>query len=391
MHNSSNILNIENFLIFIDNFQKDIKLNISYTILKQVISDENSSINDPYLAYVLLKIIKYIHDCLLFNKDILDQLSTNTQIEDIYKNVEKLIVMMIDKLDFGYDYESYFNFLCEIRSNIYEMQLVIERIIIEVHKICYNTFNILKGKNSKKTLRFIKVCIAFCQITVPSIKSSETKIKLFIDSASIALTNGLISEADSNIKSAITIINDYYSDDTKFTDSNNISANNSIIPSFINTIRKLLSLVIVIPGNPDSPFQIVQGVINIFGKNWESTKIFNKKLICFELNLDIFKYLTTQLQISIPYHISNVDSNDEIFCGEEGYMTEGYQLMEYLINENMCLLENLSENKRSLNNAERLSIVNLILEMKTVLEKFSKLTKYVKGLCTKIDDLRVCF
>ena len=70
MSNTSNILNVDNFLILLENFNSDIKLNLCNTIMQQLIYKENKSINDPYLAFSLLKIGKYIHDSIdIFSND----------------------------------------------------------------------------------------------------------------------------------------------------------------------------------------------------------------------------------------------------------------------------------------------------------------------------------
>lgn len=385
MHNSSNILSIENFLIFIDNFQRDVKLNICNTILRQVILEDGKKINDPYLAYVLLKIIKYIHDCLLFNRKILEESkdSKNLNIEktEVFKEVESIIVLLINKLDFGFDYESYFNFLCEIRSNIYEMQNVIERTIIEVLKICYNTYNILKGKNSKKTLRFIKVCVAFCQITIPSIKNKEKRIHLFLETSSVALTNNLISEADSIIKNAINLINEIFSE-------NKINLNSKSTNDLLNQIKKMISLLVVIPGNPDSPFQLFQGITNLFGSTEKYEKEIEKLIFVLYVYMESAKYLTTQLQISFPYHIINVDSNDEIFCGEVGYMDEGSNFINFLVNECLNSIEYLDK-KLDILKKEKIIVdyINFLDEFIYCLPRFCKVTKNSKPFLLKLEEL----
>ncbi len=386
MHNSSNILNIENFLIFIDNFQRDVKLNICYTILQQVIMEDKKTINDPYLSYVLLKIIKYIHDCLLFNRNMLEKKEdTNIENNKIYQDVEELIVLMINKLDFGFDYESYFNFLCEIRANIYEMQRVIVRVLMEVHKICHNTFSILNGKNTKKSLRFVKVCIAFCQITIPSVKSKEKRVSLFIDTASIALSNNLISEADSILKNAITLLSEILNEN-EFNSKMNILKSSFLL----NQIKKLISLLIVVPGNPDSPFQIINGLINAFG-TVESNGINYKKIVfIIKLYLSSLTYLTTQLQIAFPYHVLNLDSNDEIFCGDETYMEEGSKLIEFVVTEIFNAIELLSAKKDDIKKEKLINIYyDALIEFKMITERFAKMNKSGVQMVEKLNSLAI--
>ena len=67
MNNYSNILNVDNFLFLLENFNQDIKLNICRTIMNQVVLQSESKISDPYLAYSLLKVGKIIHDSVELN------------------------------------------------------------------------------------------------------------------------------------------------------------------------------------------------------------------------------------------------------------------------------------------------------------------------------------
>lgn len=374
MNSSSSMLNIENFLIFIDNFQTDVKLNICNTIINQVLTDDSKKINDPYMAFVLLKITKYIHDCLLYNKKIAEPGNT---IKTLLGNVETTVNLLIRKVDFGLDYETYLNFLSEVRSNIFEMESVIECLIFEVQKICYSTYRILKGKHSKKSLRFVKLCIAFCQITIPSIKSNESKIKHLLNTASIALSNNLISECDSLIKNAINILSEIY--EAGF-DSN------EKIREFVNFIATLLSFMVVVPGNPESPFQIVQGLLNLF-QNPELDNNLNNyisKLMCY---FEVLKYITTQLQIKLPYHVKNVDSNDEIFINETSYQNDGLALTASITE---FILEGLTviDSKKSTLKLSHLELLSIYCyTVSESIKRFLKNSKVIKSVSSKIREL----
>ena len=45
------------------------------------------------------------------------------------------------------------------------------------------------------------------------------------------------------------------------------------------------------------------------------------------------KYVTTLLQTRLPYHVFNVDSNDEIFTGDQRYIIEGNEIVETILTE----------------------------------------------------------
>ena len=370
MNNSNSIMNIENFLLFIDNFNNDLKLSICNTIIKQVLFEDNKRITDPYTAYILLKINKYIHDLILYNKKFQETR------ENIISDIELNIIQLIKVVDFGYDYETYFNFLGEIRASIFEVNSIIEILLYEVEKICYSTYAILKGKHNKKSLRFIKVCLAFIQITIPTLKNTKFKINHLIISAEIALANNLISESDSLIKNAMNLLSEMFEEGFKSQDD---------IYYFKNTINKICSMIIVVPSNPDTPFQLVEGIINIFeNKNIHIELDYDRYLIKLSIFYSAVKTITSLLQMKLPYHILNIDSNDEMFIGEESYTEEGNKLINKLIED---ILEGIAfcEEKKLL--LKTTQIENLALncyEIASTIKKYLKVNKLIKSVATKM-------
>ena len=180
----------------------------------------------------------------------------------------------------------------------------------------------VKGKHNKKTMRFCKVCVAYCQITIPSITSLKTQLKLQLTTAEIALMNNLISECDSICRGIITGIQ---REIFEFLDK--LEAD-----FIINFSKSLLGFLVMVPSNPDDPFQLIRGFINLF-----TAETLQKTLLVQRVKLSIFlsmaKYVTTLLQTRLPYHVFNVDSNDEIFTGDQRYIIEGNEIVETILTE----------------------------------------------------------
>lgn len=63
--------------------------------------------------------------------------------------------------------------------------------------------SLVKGRHSRKTLGFVKACIAFAHITIPVLSSLTVQNRLYRLTAQVALMNTLISEADSLLKAII--------------------------------------------------------------------------------------------------------------------------------------------------------------------------------------------
>ena len=73
---------------------------------------------------------------------------------------------------------------------------------------------------------------------------------------------------------------------------------------------------------------------------------FNILKIKFHVFFSILKYLVSQLQNRLPYHIINVDSNDEIYTKDEEFKQEAFEIIESLMNqilEDISMLELRSE------------------------------------------------
>ena len=314
--NYNSILSGDNFLFLLQNFNPEMKLNICHTIFKQLINQKDK-ITDTYLAFSLLKIGKFIHDSI----DIFSPPEKRKEVSDI-------LTKFINKIDFGMDFENYFNFLTEARAAYYELDSITELLIKCVQKTAIQTYKSVKGKHNKKTMRFCKVCVAYCLITIPSLSSIKTQLKLELTTAEIALMNNLISECDSLCKFIITNI------------QKEIENLDKLEADFIiNFSKSFLGFLIMVPSNPDDPFQLIRGFSNLFTElTLPKTNLLSRvKLSIF---LSMAKFVTTQLQNRLPYHVFNVDSNDEIFTGDPKYISEGNQLIEKILND---ILNEISE------------------------------------------------
>ena len=315
--NYNSILSGDNFLFLLQNFNPEMKLNICNTIFRQLINQKDP-ITDTYLAFSLLKIGKFIHDSI----EIFSPAEKKKEVSDV-------LIKFINKIDFGMDFENYLNFLSEARDAYCELEEVTELLVKCVQKTAIQTYKSVKGKHNKKTMRFCKVCVAYCQITIPSITSLKTQLKLDLTTAEIALMNNLISECDSICRGIITGIQKEI-----YEFLNKLEAD-----FVINFSKSLLGFLVMVPSNPDDPFQLIRGFVNLF-----LDEKLQKTLLVSRVKLSVFlsmaKFVTTQLQTRLPYHVFNVDSNDEIFTGDQKYIMEGNELIETILTE---ILNEISE------------------------------------------------
>lgn len=379
INNYSNILNVDNFLYLLENFDADIKLNICHAILEQIINS-SGKISDPYLAFSLLKIGKYIHDSVQEYSS--EKVAKTTR----RREVANLLMSFIKKVDFGVDYENHLNFLTEARGNYSDLDEVVELLILEVQRICIHTYKVVKGKHNKKTLRFCKVCIAYCQITIPGLKSLYSQIKHLLWTSQIALTNNLISECDSLIKNLLTIISKILNEELP-----NRKINRSEIDFLCTFMKNLVSFLIIVPSNPESPYQLINGIMNIFSQEQPgslvSSMYSSKMKIKLTTYINLINYFSTQLQFKLPYHVFNVDSNDEIFTSDEGFKTEGHTLLETILQD---ILNDISEFDSKLSSYDYDEYEFLAGFCLNCAESFTTLfetTKYSKSVSNKMMEL----
>lgn len=61
-----------------------------------------------------------------------------------------------------------------------------------------------KGRITNKLISFLQATISYCYITIPVLDNRQLKLKLYLYLSEVALSNNLISQANSLIKTCIT-------------------------------------------------------------------------------------------------------------------------------------------------------------------------------------------
>ena len=98
-----------------------------------------------------------------------------------------------------------------------------------------------KGKHNPKTLAFVKACIAYCHITIPTLESPEQQLRTFHLASRTAMLNGLASETDSLIKAILTKISEIYKE--KKTPENDLK--------LAEEFNMIMGHLVIVPSNPE--------------------------------------------------------------------------------------------------------------------------------------------
>ena len=91
-----------------------------------------------------------------------------------------------------------------MRANFGYIEKVTVLLIYKAAGLTYLARKNSKGRITNKLISFLQATISFCYITIPVLESSHLKLKLYLYLSEVALSNNLISQANSLIKTCIT-------------------------------------------------------------------------------------------------------------------------------------------------------------------------------------------
>ena len=239
-------LSMDNFLSAIDLLHSNSKISIAKLVLT-TFNAVKTETNNPIIIHTLLDVSKSLH----FSIDA-------QSFDDEVRQISLQIINMISLINFYRDLEAQLNFYMDCRNIFTRLTSVNEFLIIKVLLLASRALKMMKYKHTKKTLSFVKSCIAYGHITIPCLKNTLLMFKLYNYTAEISLQNGLITQAESLLKSALSLIKDI----PAFLVIKNQEkiATTSYLISYITS---LCSLLLIFPGHPKhGPFYLVQGLIN---------------------------------------------------------------------------------------------------------------------------------
>jgi len=86
----------------------------------------------------------------------------------------------------------------------------------------------------------------------------------------------------------------------------------------------------VVPSNPEAAyFVIVEGILNFLKKEeWGHSELAYR--IQIRVLDSCVRYMISQMQETLPYRIPNVESNDQIFIGDDNFVKECEELTDHI-------------------------------------------------------------
>uniref|UniRef100_A0A1D1YEX0 UPF0505 protein n=1 Tax=Anthurium amnicola TaxID=1678845 RepID=A0A1D1YEX0_9ARAE len=290
-------------LDLLDGYQRNI---VNKYILSKVTRD--ASIRDPRMIQFLFEVSRVLHDSI----DI-------SSFKDDHQQTTGLICHFVRMVDFGDEMEHHLEFLIECRAAFRNLDHLKESFI---HSSNFMATKAIKGVN--KFQGFIKACIAFNEVTIPSISATSSRLNLYLETAEVALSGGLVSHAYGLLDSVITCLGS--------TDVNIGLPVPLDADWLLSSILKLCGILIVVPCcSSDYGGHIVRKILSIAESQSWVTPVMKVKILCAIVSLS-----ATLLQKELPYQVNARENmgNNLLFFEEKSY----YQALESASNIALCNL-----------------------------------------------------
>lgn len=185
---------------------------------------------------------------------------------DEVRQVSSLLVSFVSRIDFGRDLERHLQFFVDCRQAFANLDAVKSRLVVGALQLAMKTLAIVKGKHTKKTSAFVRTCLAFCYITIPSMEEVFTRLYLYLVAANCALLNGSLPQEEAFLKAAITLVQEV--PPVMDTDGQVRATEEQLVPFLLNFI----SVLTIAPWHPEhGAFFLTKGLLKVVKDySWEN-------------------------------------------------------------------------------------------------------------------------
>lgn len=307
-------------------FQKEsVRVEVCKCIMEAFIKHQQEPTKDPVILNALLHICKTMHD------------SVNAlTLEDEKRTLAHLINGFIKMVSFGRDFEQQLSFYVESRSMFCNLEPVLVQLIHSVNRLAMETRKVMKGNHSRKTAAFVRACVAYCFITIPSLVGIFTRLNLYLHSGQVALANQCLSQADAFFKAAIGLVPEV---------PKTISIDGKLRPSepfLLEFLCNFFSTLLIVPDHPEhGVLFLVRELLNVIQDyTWEDSSDDKIRIYTSVLHL-----LSAMSQDTYLYHIDKVDSNDSLYGGDSKFLAENSKLCEAVMAQILEHLKTLAKDE----------------------------------------------
>merc|ERR1712228_363104 len=367
------LFEIMNFLPLIDMLSASHKLSACKQILELFKEERRieNRISDPVLINSLMDVSRMLHDSI-------DYLT----FADEKRQITELIVHFIDYIDYGHDLERQLQEYLECRSIFSNLDGAIYSLCCKVCNLAMRAHQFMHGKHNKKTSAFVKACLAYCHVTIPSLTDLWPRLYLFVNCGQCALTNSMIIQAEAFFVAAIHLIPALPLTFSHFAAANAVQSTPQRLAQFV---AHFVSTLLLMPGHPTKgPLYLLQQLICNLEKWTPWNK--EKEASCEKVTalISIFSIFCTFSQRKFPYAIRGVSSNDNLYGRNKQYLAECNKFINRFGKQ---IHKNLNELRASQRNLNKQASGRLALQFVNVLVDNIKMDKKCIKIITSIHQI----
>jgi len=347
--------------------------------------NNNNTLSDPLIIHTVFDLARYLHDSI-------DSLSLKSERDSI----ANLICSFVSRIDFGNRLEQQLNVYVDCRAGFANLDRVNVCLVYRAANLAMKCHRIVKGRHTKKTSGFSKACLAFCHITIPTVRDVWTRFRMFRLCGSIALVHSSVPQAETFFVECVKLISQLPKEiEGKY---GKMHSSKSRVAS---CCMSLLSSLIVLPGHPvKGPLHLVQEFLTIVadapcwgnGEDGWRAAVYAESLAM----------LCAMSQRKLPYRVKGVMSNDELYgTSNKKYVKEIEMYVQKIVEDlqgeiSKMVVKGANGNKALTSEGMRvaLRVLNQIIDCLD-LTTSPKVVKFVKTLWKLLksaddeEDLRI--
>ncbi|KAH8310623.1 hypothetical protein KR044_002256 [Drosophila immigrans] len=307
------------FLPYLDLFHKEsVRVEVCKSILSYYRQNSEEQTCDAVVTNALMYLGKILND------------SVNAlTVEDERRQISQLINGFINKVHFGRDWEQQLSFYVEARGTFSNLDAVY---ITLVHAACKLTMR-STNRQLSKSLGFIKACIAYCFITIPSITAVQQKMDLYLLCGQLALRHLCLGQADACFEAALQLVNELPTVAVDFE-----GKPRCLERYLVAYLCNMLATLIVVPDSPEQGvLYFLRLLLDIVGRRSFKANSTAPTIIY----LHALDMLYVQSLEQFPYNIDGVVSNDGLYGHDPKFLVEVNNLCGQVVDAILLQLKSL--------------------------------------------------
>ena len=231
----------------------------------------------------------------------------------------------------------------DCRAAFPNLDVVKDRLVLCASALVMKTKRIMRGRHTKRTMGFVKACLAYCHVTIPSIDDPFSRLHLFQLLGHVALANQCLPQCDTFFKEAIKLVQDLPEHlETGPAGSGAAGGRRASVgggggkratrsePRLVDFLLGFAGSLVVVPGQPGDaggPFYLVKGLLNALERfPWEQGAGGKARV-----HIALLPLLCAYAQRALPYRVEGVDANDVLYGGNQRYVAELEQYFATLV------------------------------------------------------------